>query len=100
MLAEERRRPAEPARGLVEAERVPLDGGQAENRLVAGGEETALVKDGCYLILNGDWREQYEAVFDEGYDACLKLYLQNKDTYRSSWSSDTLDDLLNDGEAE
>ena len=63
------------------------------------GEETALVKDGRYLILNGDWREQYEAVFDEGYDACLKFYLQNKDTYRSSWSNDRLDDLLADEEA-
>ena len=52
------------------------------------GAETALVKKPEYFILNGDWREQYEEVIDQGFDACMEVYKKNKKNYGSSWSSD------------
>lgn len=50
--------------------------------------ETALVSDGTYWILNGDWRKEYEAVYEQGFDACLAVYKANKAKYKSSWSED------------
>lgn len=53
-----------------------------------GGEETALCFNSSYLILNGDFREEYENVIDEGLDACKDVYNKHKNTHRSSWSED------------
>lgn len=51
--------------------------------------ETALkAKNSPYLILNGDWRSEYEQAIDQGFDACLAVYEAHKDTHRSSWSED------------
>lgn len=50
------------------------------------GDETALVKDEKFLILNGDYRDEYEALVDKGYDECLKFYEKNSHK-ASSWSS-------------
>lgn len=53
--------------------------------------ETALINDlgkPTFLILKGDWRTQYEAVADDGYEACLTVYEDNKATHRSKWSED------------
>lgn len=56
------------------------------------GQETALVvesKDGTkYLILLGDWREQYEkAIEKDGLGACLALFEANKDKM-GRWSNE------------
>jgi hypothetical protein len=40
------------------------------------------------LILNGDFRKQYEEVLDQGYDACYNLYQSLKAEHGSSWSED------------
>ena len=38
-------------------------------------EETALLLEtGDCLKLKGDWRKEYEKVFDQGPEACLKFY--------------------------
>lgn len=50
------------------------------------GTETALCSRGNFFILNGDWREQYEAVVDQGFDACKAIFDANQDK-KSSWSS-------------
>lgn len=54
-------------------------------------EETALVKEGekyQFLILNGDFRKDYEKLIDKGYKECKKFYNKNKKKYQSIWSSD------------
>ena len=50
-------------------------------------KETALCRDGSYLILKGDWRKDYEKIIDKGYGACKKFYDKKKDKYDSDWSS-------------
>lgn len=57
------------------------------------GGETALIderggKRGDMLILNGDWRKEYEEIADQGYDACKAFYESKKAEHRSSWSED------------
>jgi hypothetical protein len=39
------------------------------------------------LILSGDWRDQYEALVDQGYEACETFYKEHIE-HRSSWSED------------
>jgi len=55
-------------------------------------EETALchqvTTEVSALILKGDWREDYEAHIDDGYDACLQIYQEHKADHQSIWSSD------------
>ena len=50
--------------------------------------ETALCTNEPWkcLILNGDFRKEYEEVLDQGYDACYKLYESKKAEFGSSWS--------------
>lgn len=56
--------------------------------------ETALVgnpdKDGRpkYLILNGDFRDEYRKVIKRGYRACVRVYDKHKAVCRSEWSED------------
>ena len=50
------------------------------------GIETALVKDGQFKILNGDYRAQYEKLVPEGFDACLRFYQQQSAHADSSWT--------------
>lgn len=56
------------------------------------GEETALcVIDGKareWLILEGDFRKEYEEAFPLGIKAVKKVYEKNKKASRSSWSTD------------
>ena len=58
------------------------------------GMETALVKTGKikenehFLILDGDWREDYEKLVKLGYGACKDFYENNKKKHQSWWSSD------------
>lgn len=40
------------------------------------------------LILNGDFRKEYEAVLDGGYDACYNFYLTQKAEHGSTWSDE------------
>lgn len=49
--------------------------------------ETALCKSGNFKILNGDFREQYEALIEKGYSACLEFFEANKAGKKSSWSN-------------
>lgn len=51
------------------------------------GTETALIKDGKYYILNGNWIEQYRPLVAEGYKACKKLFDDNKDEHINFWSN-------------
>lgn len=53
-----------------------------------GGAETALCRDGAYHILNGDFRDEYEALIDEGFDACKRFYESQKADHNSSWSNE------------
>ena len=53
-----------------------------------GGAETALVKDGKFWILNGDWRAEYEVAAKVGFNACMHIYQSHKEKYDSSWSTD------------
>lgn len=51
-----------------------------------GGAETAIATyDGHYYILNGDHRDAYESLVDEGLEACL-AYFNSKPELKSSWS--------------
>ena len=55
----------------------------------AGGETAlcTLIPWKC-LILNGDFRKAYEDVVDQGYDACYKVFQDNKAEHGSSWSDE------------
>lgn len=52
--------------------------------------ETALIIDGDYFILNGDFRAEYREILEagEGPDGCLALYHKMQKGNGSSWSSD------------
>lgn len=54
-----------------------------------GLPETALVIDKSFLILNGDFREQYleAAQSDSPVEACIKVFKNNKKKFQSSWSN-------------
>lgn len=54
------------------------------------GEETALrlEKRGLWLILEGDFRKEYEAAFPKGLKACEAVYKKHKKSKRSNWSTD------------
>lgn len=51
-------------------------------------DETALIKDGNYYILNGDWREDYKKLLAQGFEACKKFFDKNNiGENASSWST-------------
>lgn len=50
-----------------------------------GSDETAIVKDGNFYILNGDFRKEYEEIVDQGFEACYKFF-ESKPELKSSWS--------------
>lgn len=66
------------------------------------GGETALIReDGQeprFLILNGDWRKEYDRWASHGYDACKAFYDSQKAEHRSRWSEDN-DANVTPGEA-
>lgn len=49
-------------------------------------DETALCANDEFYILNGDHRQEYEGIVDQGVEACLDYY--NKTQGKSSWSMD------------
>lgn len=51
-------------------------------------DETSIVTDSETLVLNGDFRKQYEELIPLGFDSCLEFYYKNKAKHGSSWSSD------------
>ena len=57
-----------------------------------GKPETALViknvRGPTFLILNGDFRKEFENLIDQGCDACRMFYEIKKVKDRSSWSED------------
>lgn len=51
--------------------------------------ETAIMtKCNKYFILNGDHREQYEQLIDDGLEACMEYYKFNKPQFGSVWSNE------------
>lgn len=48
--------------------------------------ETALCKGGKFYILNGNFKEEYEKLVPEGYEACYAFYKANIEN-KSSWSN-------------
>lgn len=63
---------------------IKSDGGQAETAL-------CIRRSGKnhWLILNGDFRREYEAAFLIGLGACLSVWTKYKETHASTWSSTT-----------
>ena len=51
-----------------------------------GGPETALCRQGEFLVLNGDYRQSYEKLVSLGYEECKKFYDQQAAHAESSWS--------------
>lgn len=51
------------------------------------GDETALVTDGEYYILNGNWLEEYRPLVKKGLKACKKLFDKEKKEHINFWSS-------------
>lgn len=53
-----------------------------------GGSETAMILDGKYYILNGDFRKQYVEAFNSGgMEACCALYAKESEEHGSTWTS-------------
>lgn len=53
-----------------------------------GGSETAIVIDGKFYILNGDYRERYEAAIAQGgMPDVLKIYASEAEDNGSSWTT-------------
>lgn len=50
-----------------------------------GSSETAIVADGKFYILNGDFREEYAALCEQGLAACMQFFA-SKPELVSSWS--------------
>lgn len=53
------------------------------------GEETALLIDDVWYILQGDFRKEYEAVYPYK-DKCMAIYDKHKAKHRSNSSTDNL----------
>lgn len=51
------------------------------------GEETALVHDGMFYILEGDFRKEYLKLIEKGFKTCYDFYKAHK-KFRSNWSND------------
>lgn len=68
-------------------------GGTPFGRFFEGDEpeETALAKDGKYFILNGDWRDEYEKIVEQGFYACYEFYQRHKAVHGSTWSNADLE---------
>lgn len=49
--------------------------------------ETALMHDGNYYILNGDWMLSYAELAPQGYDACFSFFCRKYPEFGSSWSN-------------
>jgi len=53
-------------------------------------EETALYSQEkeIFYILDGDFRKEYEKLFNKGFGACKEFYDKMKSKHRSWWSTD------------
>ena len=70
------------------ADKFILDLSETMTKLKNGGEETALCYNGKYLILNGDWRNQFENAFNiGGLEEMIKLWEDNVE-HQSKWSDE------------
>ncbi len=66
-----------------------------------GGDETAILAEGKFFILNGDFRREYAEAADKGgLNACL-MYFASKPDLISSWSASIEEamSMLKGGEA-
>jgi hypothetical protein len=52
-----------------------------------GSDETALVVGDNFHILNGDFRDQYEAAVAGGLAACMAVFDAHKARHASSWDT-------------
>lgn len=49
-------------------------------------DETAIItEDHKYRILNGDWRKEYEEIYQNGLEACIEFFNNNENS-KSKWS--------------
>ena len=64
---------------------LPVPAGLAFFASDDGKHETALVKDGQFFILNGDYRQDYEKLIDSGWTSC-KEFFDKHSNHKSSWS--------------
>lgn len=55
-----------------------------------GTPETALVKNGEFYILKGDFRKQYSKLFPKGFDACKKFFDEQEALHGSDWSTNKI----------
>lgn len=83
-----------PSTGGQDGSSIFTELGNALGGNLKDGEETALVlrnygADKTFLILEGDFRKEYEEVIAGGYEACLDVYKRNIDK-RSNWSTEEL----------
>lgn len=53
-----------------------------------GVGETAVCYDDNFMILNGDFRKDYEELAKQGLDKCLEFYNSKKTENASMWSDD------------
>lgn len=74
--------------GAMIDNRANILGALVDNREKGGGEETALVKNDKFFILNGDFRKQYEKLISKGFDTCHKFYLKNRKEHGSAFTED------------
>lgn len=51
-----------------------------------GSDETALCRNNEFLILNGDFRADYEPLVAQGYEACRAFFEEKKASHGSSWT--------------
>lgn len=56
----------------------------------AGDEETALIMDGEYYVLNGDFRKQYEKLSTK--KEAKAFYDRNRKEHGSAWSTDNINE--------
>lgn len=63
-----------------------------------GCDETALCLEETndHWVLNGDFREEFEAAAENGFESCLLLYKQLRVKHRSSWSDGDMDEYEED----
>lgn len=59
-----------------------FDTNEPETALCVYNEEDGSID---YLILCGDWRDQYEQLVPMGIEACLELYENNAEQHGQKW---------------
>ena len=51
------------------------------------GEETALIKENEFYILNGDFRNEYEHISEKGFMECYLFFKSKEEKFGSNWTT-------------